>query len=651
MRSPLPWLAAAIFLLGGCADGPRSPLGSLGVPVAAQTQPGATPADTPPPPAPPALAGWRVNGAQVIDNPSTSGRVERRGQTLSLAFDRAPIAAVADAVFGQALKRPFRIDPDVVGTVTLRIAGFVTEPDIVRIIDQALRANDAAVVPEGHGYAIVPADKAPALVDPPLVSSSAARAYRGGVVIYPARNVSAAELARLLAPLAGTQAQVRADPAREHLYLAGDIASVDALLRTAEMFDVDWMRSMSFQFFALRHAAPREVVDELRKLMGGTEGPVGSQVEFIELERLNGVIVMAKNPKRLDDVQAWVARLDQPSPEPRRRLRTISLMNLEAEPFVKVLESLLSASGATSNGGTAAAAGEALKVTADPRTNAILLIADDGEYENVRRIVSELDVPPAQVLIEATVAEVTLNDQLKYGVQWFFDNGGLTSGGFATGASPTAPFSFPGFAVRYLGNDFRAVLNALSSVTDVQLVSTPRILVLANETANLQVGDQVPVITQTATGTTTDSRTINTVQYRDTGVVLSVTPRVGDGGRMFIDIAQEVSEVTGTTSSDIDSPTIQQRRFSTKIQVDDGQVVALGGLMRTTRSLGDTGVPYLRDAPVIGALFRSRDRTTRQTELVVFLKPTLLRGRSDADRMTDEIAARLEALGVRRGGP
>ncbi len=235
-------------------------------------------------------------------------------------------------------------------------------------------------------------------------------------------------------------------------------------------------------------------------------------------------------------------------------------------------------------------------MTADPRTNALILLADDAEYRNVLDIVRELDAPPPQVLIEATIAEVTLNDRLRFGVQWFLDDGDLT-GGFSSGSNDDAAPSFPGFSLRYANLDVRAVLNALSTVTDVQLVSTPRVLVLSNETAELQVGDQVPIITQTAVGLNDDSRILNSVQYRDTGVVLSVTPRVSESGRMFIEIEQEVSEVAGTTTSDIDSPTIQQRRLSTRIQVEDGQLVVLGGLLRSSTNLGDTGVPYLSRIP------------------------------------------------------
>ncbi|MNX39342.1 Type II secretion system protein D precursor [compost metagenome] len=296
-------------------------------------------------------------------------------------------------------------------------------------------------------------------------------------------------------------------------------------------------------------------------------------------------------------------------------------------------------------GAVVGAGSTGLRLTADPRTNTLILLANDAEYRNVVDIVRQLDAPPPQVLIEATIAEVTLNDRLRYGVQWFFDDGGLT-GGFGSGANDDAASSFPGFSLRYMNMDVRAVLNALSTVTDVQLLSTPRILVLSNESAQLQVGDQVPIITQTATGLNNDSRVVNSVQYRDTGVVLSVTPRVSESGRMFIQVEQEVSEVSGTTSSDIDSPTIQQRRLSTRIQVDNGQLVVMGGLLRSSRSLGDTGVPYLSRIPALGALFRSREDTQRQTELVMFLRPTVIRARQDIDAVTGEMLGRLQALGM-----
>lgn len=615
---------------------------------------------------------WRIENAALA--PALPAAERSPIRNFNVLFDQAPVAAIADAVLGQTMRRSFRIDPSVQGALTLSLTGRMSEAHALASFDRALRSINAAVVAEGAGYAVVPAAQASRLNGPPVLAQDGVDVLAGAAV-YQARSIGAAEIARLLEPLAGEGASVRADPGREQVFISGDPTTVNALIRTARSLDVDWLQGKNLQFFPVRYATPGDIASEVRQVFGGPDGPLGSQIQFIELTRLNGLLVIARSPAGLDRAAEWIARFDRAPPPASRRLRSIPLANLEADQFVTTLSSLLgsgfaNSGGAQANGtsgtaeaepaaaqsGTASSAGSdvssvagatanGLRLTADPRTNSLILLADDAEYRNVLDIVRELDAPPPQVLIEATIAEVTLNDRLRFGVQWFFEEENF-SGGFSGTSNADAALSFPGLALQYLTGDFRAALSALSTVTDVQLLSTPRILVLSNESAELQVGDQVPIITQTAVGLEDDSRILNSVQYRDTGVVLSVTPRVSESGRMFIEISQEVSEVAGTTSSDIDSPTIQQRRVKTRIQVDDGQLIVLGGLLRSSRSLGDTGVPYLSRIPGLGALFRTRDDTVRQTELVMFLRPTVIRARPDIDAVTNEMVGRLQVLGL-----
>jgi len=608
---------------------------------------------------------WRIENASIA--PTTPAVQRAPVRNFNVVFEQAPVATITDAVLGQSLRRSFRIDPSVQGTLTFSLTGPMTEAQALSTFDRALRSVNAALVSEGTGYAVVPVTQARRLSGPPVFAQDGVDILSGSAV-YQARSLGAAEIARLLEPLAGEAATVRADPSREQVYISGDPTTVNALVRTARTLDVDWLQGKSLQFFPVRYASPGDIAAEIHQVFGGPDGPLGNQIQFIELTRLNGLLVIARSPAGLDRAAEWIGRFDQAPPPASRRLRSIPLANLEADQFVVTLSSLLGTGGTptaaevpgggsaepvsrTGGASPAPAASAAigaltgLRLTADARTNSLILLADDAEYRNVLDIVRELDAPPPQVLIEATIAEVTLNDRLRFGVQWFFDDGNL-KGGFSSGSDDSAAPSFPGLSIRYSNLDVRAVLNALSSVTDVQLISTPRILVLSNESAELQVGDQVPIITQTAVGLNNDSRILNSVQYRDTGVVLSVTPRVTESGRMFIQIEQEVSEVSGTTSSAIDSPTIQQRRLSTRIQVEDGQLVVLGGLLRSSRSLGDTGVPYLSRIPALGALFRTRDTTERQTELVMFLRPTVIRARSDIDAITNEMVARLQVLGL-----
>lgn len=658
---------AALSVLAGC-ETPRAIRPDLA--VIPQNRPVVTsPESVDPTPVVEADAlAWRLENATL--EPSRSAARPSPQRTFNVVFDQAPVTAVVDAVVGQSLRRSYRLDPAVQGNLTLNLTGRMSEAQALASFDRALRSIGGAIVPEGAGYAIVPAAQAARLNGPPIAAQDGVEILAGSAV-YQARAISAAEIARLLEPLAGEGATVRADGGREQVFITGDPTTVNALVRTARSLDVDWLQGKSLQFFPVRYATPADIAGEIRQVFGGPDGPLGSQIQFIELNRLNGLLVIARSPAGLDRASEWIARFDRAPPPASRRLRSIPLANLEAEQFVTTLSALLGVSAGSSVAATPqtaaatppqnlpagqAGAGSApatvasgaigsLRLTADPRTNALILLADDAEYRNVLDIVRELDAPPPQVLIEATIAEVTLNDRLRFGVQWFLDDGDLT-GGFSSGSNDDAAPSFPGFSLRYANLDVRAVLNALSTVTDVQLVSTPRVLVLSNETAELQVGDQVPIITQTAVGLNDDSRILNSVQYRDTGVVLSVTPRVSESGRMFIEIEQEVSEVAGTTTSDIDSPTIQQRRLSTRIQVEDGQLVVLGGLLRSSTNLGDTGVPYLSRIPGLGALFRSRDNNQRQTELVMFLRPTVIRTRRDIDAVTDEMVGRLRTLGL-----
>ncbi|WGM40232.1 type II secretion system secretin GspD [Caulobacter sp. NIBR1757] len=648
---------ALLLLLGACASDPRRPGGSATLPQSQPTSPAAEAAaatrvgEEPPP----ERQGWRDDavGAPIAATPPVPASGSAQRIPINVLMDRAPIPAAVEAVLGEVLSRPFRIDPQVTGEVSFRMTGEMTENDILITLDQALRsANAALVASPGGGVAVVPAGNVPAFSVLPSGTSQQRSFFAGGTAIYRAQNVSAQEMVRVLTPIAEGRAQVRADSVREYVYITGDPGTVNSLVRTAELFDVEWLRGNSFQFYPLKYAGAKAVADDVRRLYGGADGPIGTQVDMIDIERLNAIIVIAKSPALLDQTMKWIERLDQPASPSEQRIRVVPLSNIKAEDLVKVVGSFFGAAapppGGLSGQGDAASSPGGGQVTADPRSNSIILYASDAEYQNLLQIVRRLDVPPPQILIEGTVAEVRLNDKLNLGVQWFLQNNPEVTGGFATVGNGNLALTFPGLSLQYLGPDFKVAINALSSVTDVEVVSTPRLLVLANETATLQVGDQVPIITQSSTGDQQTSLTVNAVSYRDTGVLLTVTPRVGEGGRIFIDIEQEVSDVSETTTSEINSPTIAQRKFRTQIAVDNGQVIALGGLIRTTRTKGDSGVPLLSQIPIAGALFRERANVKGRTELVVFLKATLVRDRADADRVTKDIASGLTTLGFGR---
>jgi len=285
-----------------------------------------------------------------------------------------------------------------------------------------------------------------------------------------------------------------------------------------------------------------------------------------------------------------------------------------------------------------------IKVIADERNNALVFLATASEFRMIESTLERLDIVPLQVMIEATIAEVGLTDDLEFGLQWFFGNSDL-SGSFTT--SPLTALSPPAAGFNFLldSGNAKVALNALAEITEVNVISSPLLMVLDNQSARLQVGDQVPIATQSSISTTdADAPINNTIEYRDTGVILDVTPRVNASGLVVLDIVQEVSDVTETMTSGIDSPTIQQRIIESTVAVQSGATIALGGLIRDRQEESESGLPILGDIPILGNLFKTTSDNVRRTELMVLLTPRVVRNQSEAKEVTEELRRRMSTV-------
>jgi general secretion pathway protein D len=286
-----------------------------------------------------------------------------------------------------------------------------------------------------------------------------------------------------------------------------------------------------------------------------------------------------------------------------------------------------------------------IRVAADEVKNALLIEASAADYRRLMRVIGTLDVMPNQVLLEATIAEITLNDQLKFGLRWTLQskNASYTFTDDVAGAVSSV---FPGFSYALKAANIAGALNALNQITDVNVISSPSLTVMDNRTAFLQVGDQVPITTQSAAVFGAGSTPIiNSVSYRDTGVLLAMTPRVNQSGRVLLDIEQEVSTVAPTTSSGIDSPTFRQRRVKTSVAVNNGEALVLGGLIQDSKTLARNQIPILGDVPFVGNLFKHKDDQIGKTELIIMITPHVVRSTSEARRVTDEFRRELALSG------
>jgi general secretion pathway protein D len=280
------------------------------------------------------------------------------------------------------------------------------------------------------------------------------------------------------------------------------------------------------------------------------------------------------------------------------------------------------------------------KVAVDESKNAILIEATPADYRRIMQVIKNLDMMPKQVLIEVTIAEVSLNDELKFGVRWYLHgkgSSGSSSATFTDDVGGSVASVFPGFSYAVTAANIAATLNTLNEITTVNVMSSPSLTVMDNHSAYLQIGDEVPITTQSAESVLTPGApVVNSITYKDTGIILEILPHINASGKVVLDLQQEVSSVVPTTSSGIDSPTIQQRRIKTSVVVNNGEGLVLGGLIQHQNSTTQGQVPILGSIPVIGTAFRNRDNTIAKTELMIFITPTVMRTLNEARWVTDE---------------
>jgi general secretion pathway protein D len=313
---------------------------------------------------------------------------------------------------------------------------------------------------------------------------------------------------------------------------------------------------------------------------------------------------------------------------------------------------------------------QGVRITPDVVNNTLLIYASQEHYRIIERTLRQIDRPQLQVAIDATVAEVTLNDQLSYGVQFFLTSKDLGLGadkGSALNTTAKQPptvdaagvagaflnRAFPGFNF-LIGpeNQPRAILDALHAVTNVKVLSNPSLVVIDNQPATLQVGDEVPISTGSATVLTTSNTIVNTIDYRNTGIILRVVPRVNVNGNVRLDIEQEISNVANTSTSATLTPTVSQRKVKSSIAVASGQTVLLAGLISERTSGDRSGIPVLDQIPGLGDVFSHRTKSINRTELIIFIRPQVIRDSVDAHVVAEELRSKLlGTIGVAPGGP
>lgn len=597
----------------------------------------------------------------------TSALAQSRGaESYVFAFQNAEIALVIDEVLGQA-GQPYVLDPAVSGKISFRIEQRLTREQLLASLEAVLSANNVAMVRNGDQLVITPQAKARTTAG---IQQNPADLRGAGyeMIAVPLSYAQPTEVSRALEAIAASETVLYANDKLGLLLLGGSGSQVKAALETLKVFDQNAFADSKIRWHELSQAQAGTVAGEVERIVQGA-GLVG--VAVVPLKRLNGLILFGRSAEALDEIGKWVGRLDTPGRDLSSTLYVYRPQFAAAEGLARTLGGLVGGGSTPMASLPAASAppmppsssaalpttlppslsnglGEDadLRIAVDRESNTLLVFAAPPKWVQVQRILGEIDRPQRQILIEASIVEVTLGGSFQFGVDWNVFSRNLRIG---VGTTPTGqPTGFPGLSVTYMSNDIAAALTALGSRTSIEVVSAPKIIALDNRTARLQVGDQVPVVTQRAQSTVgSDPQLVSSVDYRSTGVILNVTPRIAGDNRLILDVSQEVSSVGRTLSSGIDSPTIQQRRFESTLVLDDGATVALGGLISSSQNDGGTGIPWLKDVPAVGALFRSSGRDTSRSELIVLLSARIISDGAAAQRALVDLATDMRELQAR----
>ncbi|MCU7810659.1 MAG: type II secretion system secretin GspD [Candidatus Thiodiazotropha sp. (ex Notomyrtea botanica)] len=646
-------------------------------------------------------------GTGVFLNQKAQGKLgaqkPARGD-ITLNFEGVDLREVVKVVFEEILRENYVIDDKVQGVVTIHTTYPVASEAVLPILETILQMNGAALVRNGSLYKILPAADLKDMALSPSVGTNTGKLKAGqGVQIVPLKYISAKEMKKILESFSTSGEQIRVDNGRNLLILSGSYQKIRNLLKTVEMFDVDWLSGMSFGLMPLKFTDAKTLTDELNNILGDETSPLAGLVRLIPVQRLNAVMVISQQPRYISEARKLIMQFDQGSDKsPDRRLYVYHLKNGKAENIATILQSIFGnqVSSSTSNGTAggsdplsrsnvrsptssgiklassnadsesslakdqpAAASASPVAastesdqgaqdipatIIADPDNNAILVMASPMDYNKIKSTIARLDISPKQVLIEATIAEVVLSDNLSYGVRWFFEGKSGSGRPYqgALGAPLPTSIGGDGFSLGIFDNsdNLKVFFDILETESAVKFLSAPQIMVIDNQTATFRVGDQIPIVTRSSQSTTDpDAPIVSEVQYRDTGTLLQVTPRINEGGMVTLEISQEVSNPGAEPAiGGGGNVSISQRTIESTVVVHDGQSIVLGGLIRERETDSKGGIPGLMNIPVFGNLFSSTTKDLNRTELIVTLTPKVVRNPQEAYEISQELREKIK---------
>ncbi|MCF6202878.1 MAG: type II secretion system secretin GspD [Methylococcaceae bacterium] len=628
-----------------------------------------------------------------------------KGGKYSLNFDAADLGEVTKIILTDMLQENYVMSPKVGGTVTLQTTDPLHKEELLPTLEMLLRINGAVLIKRGGSYRIEADGDSVQVAN---ASSLNGKKIRAGyqIKVVPLKYVGAADMAEVITPIVPNKAIVKVDTARNILLVAGTHDELKKILGLIKTFDVNFIAGMSFGLFPLENTEVTNTVAEVEQIFNeGEKNPLSGMIRFVSIKHLNAILVITKQRAYLKEAENWISRLDKANAGVGEGgVIVYKVQHVDAVELASTLSQVVSGIATSSNKPASVAPGQKLgslsnksrdksrkkensrfsrnsrntrnsrgsgqgisalenvSIIADESNNALVITAQPQQYRMLKKIIKQLDVMPLQVLIDAMIVSVTLEDDLQYGVQWRFKNG-FGSGNDGVGNSSVKPldlfttaatdFVAQGFSYGLVGSDMgvKVALNAFAKDNKINVLSTPSVMVLNNHEANILVGNSIPIrkgeFTNTSGGAN-NSIANSSIDMVETGVSLNVKPRVNANGVVILEIEQKVNNAlpagNAASGSTIDSPTILKREITSSVAVVDGESVILGGLISEEHTFDNSGIPFVKDIPYLGWLFGSQQKKVAKNELVVIITPRVVVNKYDARKVTDEFKRKLSGI-------
>jgi len=675
---------------------PPASVGSQGSTPPSRGEPSPTVA----PPTPPSASAPPSAPARPLASQAGAGVV--------FNFDNADIYEVI-RVMGEILRINYIIDPRVKGAVNIHTSGQISSTDVLPIFQSILRLNGATAVKRDGVYEIVPLPEAKKLpASPSSLQDSGKGAFeeRYVIQILPLKYIPATEVSKMIKPFLSDGADIVEHPA-SNILIIGDLASnVKKSVDIISLFDVDIFTDLRVRVYPILNADVAEVAKEMEKIFSSFEVSVksgrGVGITFTPIARINSLLVVSSIPNIFEKVEGWLKELDRiPGQGSRLSVFVYYCQNAKAKDLAEVLKQVFTKGKETKTekGAATTSSSEAFRgprpaqaptapaapgaeeaagvplgeigIVVDETTNSLIIKAFQRDYRAILETIKKLDIYPKQVLIEVFLAEITLDESNKFGIEWanFFTNNTPNPAhtqGAVLGAQPPTdstgafinPFnaSFTSAGIRYaiveLGGRLSAAVNLAASQDRLKVISSPHIIASNNKEAKIQVGSSQPILTNTyttpgVTSTTGSGVVSGTIEYKDIGIILAVTPRISDGGLVSLEINVENSTVN-TSAIPLGNlsnvPVFGKKTAKTVLSVMEGQTVVIGGLISDSKEKVATGVPLLSKIPILGALFGFQTYEKKRDELILLMTPHVIADQMQADEVTKEFKEKVEGM-------